>query len=202
MKSDPPKPRLAPQGIQRGAALTVDPRDKRSQGPAEAGDRSASKTRLAIATFLTGEALAEAISALERAGFGVDQVEIIALEKAIETLAPIAEKLPSRLMSGIIALIAKSDPCLIFTGEGFVLVSCGPLWQKIGGVGDAGRDKGKLEIASWMDPSTRTDLTRQILAGAFVLSVHAETVDQQRRGARILLSQSSHGVQTHEFTTH
>ncbi len=201
MKTDPPKPRLAPQGIQRGGASTVDLRDKRAQGPAAKGDRSASKTRLAIATFRSGETLADAIAALELAGFGTDQVGVLGLERGIEALIPIAAK-RGGLMSVVIAQNAASDPCLIFTGDGFVLVSCGPLWQKIGAFSNAGADHSKVEIASWMDPATRSDLTQQIVAGAFVLSVHADSVDQQRRGARILLSQSSHGVQTHEFTTH
>ena len=201
MKSDPPKPRLAPQGVQRGGAPTEGFHEPRSLGPAEAGDRAVSKTRLVIATFLKGEAVADAIAALESAGFGADQVGVLGLETGIEALVPIAAE-RGGLMTRVIADTASTDPCLIFTGEGFVLVSCSPLWQKIGGLKDAGREEGKLEIASWMDPGTRAELTRQIAAGAFVLSVHADTVDQQRRGARILLSQSSHGVQTHEFTTH
>lgn len=201
MNSDPSKPRLAPQGVQRGVAPTVDYHDKRSLGPGDASDRAASKTRLVIATFFKGEAVADAVGALEQAGFGADQVGVLGLERGIEALVAIAAA-RGGLMSRVIEDTANSDPCLIFTGDGFVLVSCSPLWQKIGSLKDAGREQGKLEIASWMDPGSRSELTRQIAAGAFVLSVHAETVDQQRRGARILLSQSSHGVQTHEFMTH
>lgn len=142
----------------------------------------------------------EAIEDLERAGFGRDQVSILGLEKALDALHSIASSKPGCLLGDLLALVAKSELSLMYTGDDFVLVACGPLWQKIGGIAGSGSEDGRIVVGSWMDPATRTELTRLISAGAIVLSVNADTVDQQRRSARILLSHSSHHVQTHEFT--
>lgn len=204
MKTDPPNPGLSPQGLTRGATGSRDgSRDCRASAPADASDeavpRAPAKTRLAIATFLASDHLVEAIEELERAGFGRDQVCLVGLEKTLEGLQPLAAKKPGGLFADLVATTASSEPSLMQSGDGFVLVACGPLWQRIGTPESGG--VGRIVVGGWMDPTTRVDLTRLISAGAFVVSVNSATVDQQRRSARILLSHSSHRVQTHEFTT-
>lgn len=163
------------------------------------GAQPGAKTRLAIATFFSSDALVTTIKELDAAKFGRDQVCIIGLEQAVESLVPIAADEPGGLLSDLLSMIAKAEQALMFTGDDFVLVACGPLWQQIGGLARGG-EAGPLVAASWMEPATRSELTRSISAGALVLSVQSATSDQQRRSVRILLSHSSHRVQTHEFT--
>lgn len=199
MKTDPPRPRLSPQGLHRGGAGARDAsRDERAVPASDAAPRSAPKTRLAIATFLDTDNLAEAVEELERAGFGRDQVCLIGLERTVERLLAVAAAKSATLLSDLIATSASAEPSLMQSSDGFVLVACGPQWQHIGSA--SGTDSGRIVVGGWMDPATSSELTRLIGAGACVLSVNSDTVDQQRRSARILLSHSSHRVQTHEFT--
>lgn len=171
-----------------------------------ASKRVLPKTRLAIATFLSRDHLVEAIDELDRAGFGGDQVSLVGLEQTLKVLAPLAAAKPGSLLADLYRTTAASEPSLMYTGDGFVLVASGQLWQTIGQSESAGSapdrssDGGRIVVGAWMDPAARTELTKLISAGAFVLAVSADTVDQQRRSARILLSHSSHRVQTHEFT--
>lgn len=168
-----------------------------------ASKRVLPKTRLAIATFLSRDHLVEAIDELDRAGFGGDQVSLVGLEQTLKVLAPLAAAKPGSLLADLYRTTAASEPSLMYTGDGFVLVASGQLWQTIGGnesTIDRSSDGGRIVVGAWMDPAARTELTKLISAGAFVLAVSADTVDQQRRSARILLSHSSHRVQTHEFT--
>lgn len=208
MKTDPPKPRMSPQGLHRGGTQARE-MSRDDAGSVAAGDggsvsqRLQPKTRLAIATFLSRDHLVEAIDELDRAGFGGDQVSIVGLDQTLKVLAPLAASKPGSLLADLYHTTASAEPSLMYTGDGFVLVVSGPLWQAIGGTEssiDRGSDGGRIVVGAWMDPATRTELTRLISAGAFVLAVSADTVDQQRRSARILLSHSSHRVQTHEFT--
>lgn len=191
MKSDPPKPRLAPTGTQRGS-VAPPTGDDRGDVPS-----AAPKTRLAITAFAIAANLVKTVEELEDAGFSRDQIGIAGLERAIAALHADARDRNTGLLAALLRLTEKSKPGLIYSGTDFVLVACGPLWQSIGGLG--ANDGDRLVIASWMEPATRTEMTRQISNGAIMLVVRADTVDQQRRSARILLSHSSERVQTHEF---
>lgn len=158
----------------------------------------AAKTRLAIAAFAHAANLVEAVVELERTGFGREQLGIAGLESSIAQLQAGTSGRATGLLGELLRSAERATPAFIVSGDDFVLVACGPLWQNIGTMrGNAG---DQLVIASWMDPATRAEMTRHICDGAIILGVRADTVDQQRRSARILLSHSSERVQTHEFT--
>ena len=79
-----------------------------------------------------------------------------------------------------------------------VAVTRGSLWQCLSSFA-AGADD-EFITAHWMAPKLRDDLATYIRAGAVVLGVSANTINQQRESTRVLLQHSSHRVQTHEFT--
>ena len=148
------------------------------------------KTRLAIAAFDGTDELRLALSDLAKLGVGREQIGIAVLASSVPQagaadIQPIAE------------ILGDTETVQTSIADQPLIMTAGSLWQRISVFGRAG--VSDLIAPSWMPKSLRTLLTDQIRGGAFILGVSADGFEQQRQSTRILLSRSSHRVQTHEF---
>lgn len=154
------------------------------------------RTRVALAAFDRGTDLCPALIGLDQAGFDSAQLGIAARESIFATLK-------SQYIAGSLnatsapRLVCGSSPLDPTTVQEPVRISAGHFWPTLKCFGSMPHEP--LLTAPWMPPQLRDELARHIAQGAILLGVGAGSPEQQRTATQILLTHSSHRVQTHDF---
>lgn len=152
--------------------------------------------RLAIGVFYEAQRLASATEQLLADGVTAAEMCVVGTRQAIDALAPVAST-PSagdglRGPSGQLRAIAPHV-------NGLELVATdGQLLRRLLEHTEAS-ESGNPAAHNWLLPDLFGSLTDHLRAGAVALLVSASDFGLQRRGSRILLRNTAHTVQTHEF---
>ena len=160
-------------------------------------DDASNVFRLAIGVFYEAQRLAGAIGELAADGVTAAQICLVGTRQAIDTLAPIA----STLSAGGQESGPPPGPlrALVPHVNGLELVATdGHLLRRLLEHTEAS-ESGNPAAHNWLLPDLFGGLTDHLRAGAVALLVGASDFSLQRSGSRILLRNTAHTVQTHEF---
>ncbi len=155
----------------------------------------ARKARLSIGVFDSGDKLWSTAVKLLELGFAPDQIGIVSLESTFES-------------AGRPQTISESDwarlAVIIDAVEPFVHGSGPPLLASRGLIRhliqvDRGVSARSGPIGASGNRELGMRLDEHMLAGEIILAVASDSREQQWLSTRILLEQSNHPVQTHEF---
>lgn len=161
-------------------------------------DDASNTFRLAIGVFYEAQRLASAMGELLADGVTAAELCLVGTRQAIEALAPIA-----------------SAAAVVGDGRGPAAAQVRPLAPHVNGLElfatdgqllcsllehTEASDSGSSATHNWLLPDLFGGLTDHLRGGALALLVSAADFGRQRRGSRILLRNTAHTVQTHEFT--
>ena len=160
-------------------------------------DGASNTFRLAIGVFYEAHKLASAIAELQADGIAAAQMCVAGTREAI---GRIASGTPGRTdgqgdgPSGgeLQALAPPVDDLELVATRGELLRTLLVHTQAA--------QSGNPSVHNWLLPDLLGGLTDHLRAGAIALLVSASDFGLQRRSSRILLRNTAHTVQTHEFT--
>lgn len=158
-------------------------------------DDASNTFRLAIGLFYETQRLASAIAELQADGVAAAQMCLAGTRQAVGSLAPV----PAAARHGAEQFMGHAQ-VLAPRINGLELVATdGQLLRTLLEHTDAA-ESGNPSTHNWLLPDLFGGLTDHLRAGAVALLVSASDFGLQRRSSRILLRNTAHTVQTHEFT--
>lgn len=177
-------------GIATGMEPSLD-----AVGDVPAGQRAmqdASKTfRLAIGTFCDVQELASTVAELLGDGVTADEIGLVGTSQAIDAFRAALRKASNGLpAAGIRALAPHVNGIELVATDSRLVRKLLDLTSAPDGAGAAHH---------WLLSDLFGGLTERLREGAIALLIGAEDTAHQRRGSRILLRNTSHTVQVHEF---
>jgi hypothetical protein len=161
-------------------------------------DDASNTFRLAIGVFYEAPRLASAIAELQADGVTAAQTCLAGIRQAIDALA----SGPASDGQGSEPSTDKLDKLRVLAPHvnGLELVATdGQLLHTLLEHVEADQS-GNSSAHSWLLPDLFGSLTDHLRAGAIALLVSASDFGRQRRSSRILLRNTAHTIQTHEFT--
>lgn len=151
--------------------------------------------RLAIGIFYEAQELVNAIGELLGDDVTPDEIGLVGTRQAIEALRSAAPAVGDRRglpADEMRALAPHVNGIELFATDGWLV-------RRLLEQTEAS-DCASSAAHHWLLPDLFGGLTDHLRAGAIALLVGAADFARQRRGSRILLRNTAHTVQTHEFT--